>query len=228
VTIAFDAFASSTANVGNLTWTHTPVGVPRGILVLINQDGNTATDTVTGVTYGGVAMAEVALSPLLHDAGAEDGAVYGYFLGTGIPIGAQSVVMSSPLTTKRCGSYSYTAANDTEVENTAVLNSAGVANPQVVLTTTRETAVAATIISGQQAPTSLAPLTGYTMVLEQDYGNQSGEWIRGTANFAAGSPTPGWTATIEEAGVIAVAVAEIAAAAADMLDPMGVSGFFGA
>lgn len=51
---AFDAISISNGVAFPLAWTHTPVGTPTGVAVAIYNQG--ATNTVSGVTYGGVAM----------------------------------------------------------------------------------------------------------------------------------------------------------------------------
>ena len=55
--IAFDAHSQAQTGSGGVTWTHTPVGTPKGVIFFAKNIN--ATDYVTGVTYGGVAMAEV-------------------------------------------------------------------------------------------------------------------------------------------------------------------------
>ena len=37
--IAFDAESNVAAGTGTLSWTHTPVGAPAGVIVLIVQNG---------------------------------------------------------------------------------------------------------------------------------------------------------------------------------------------
>ncbi len=58
--VAFDAAASTSVsnNAGTtLSWTHTPVGTPTAVAVGIESyDGPGGTLTITGITYGGVAM----------------------------------------------------------------------------------------------------------------------------------------------------------------------------
>jgi hypothetical protein len=214
-TIAFDAASNPTAGTGNLSWTHTPVGVPKGVLVLIQQEV-TAADQVSGVTYGGVAMTEVALSPLILATSTEPGVLYGYFLGSSIPTGAQTVVVTvTGSAEKHAACYSVTAGGDTAIDDTSVLDGAAVTDPSVTLQTTagRTTFIAAALFSGQNAITSVTPGTDYTDVLEYDFGNQSGSWVRRTANGTGGNITVSWTAASEDAGALAVAIREVAARA---------------
>ncbi|MFA5372162.1 MAG: hypothetical protein WC298_09345, partial [Sideroxydans sp.] len=82
---------TGSANQASFTWNHTPAGTPRGVLVYVFT--RSATQTVTGVTYGGVAMAAVA-GGLAIDTGGEAGRVDTFFLGASIPTGARPVVVS--------------------------------------------------------------------------------------------------------------------------------------
>jgi hypothetical protein len=55
--VAFDAISNSTpisASGSNPSWTHTPIGVPTAVAVMVGGYFNNC--TITGVTYGGVSM----------------------------------------------------------------------------------------------------------------------------------------------------------------------------
>ena len=92
---AFDAFSnaagSSSGGRVDLSWTHTPVGIPKGVVVLIANE-NTVADAVAGVTYGGVAMSELSGSPFSGTLGGEENCVlHGFVLTSSVPTGAQTV-----------------------------------------------------------------------------------------------------------------------------------------
>ena len=205
--VAFDAFGSPAEGTGNLSWTHTPVGVPKGILVFIVQNVGT-TDEVTGVTYGGVPMTRVTTNT--HSTG-EASVVYAYFLGAGIPSGAQTVVVSVNGTgsAKRAGSYSITALGDTKVQNSNVaINSDSLANPSSSIALTGNTCfVAEAFQSGQNNLSGITPSANWTGDLENDFGTQTAGWysynIIGSTNVLIG-----WTQTAEDACCIGVAVTE--------------------
>ena len=118
--VANDAASEShTGTAGNassasFTWTHTPVGTPRGALVFVYTIS--ATKTVTSVTYGGVAMTEVPGGAAVDTAG-EPGRVDTFFLGASIPTGAQSVVVNR--TNNTVVMYA-TVATQTAAANTEV------------------------------------------------------------------------------------------------------------
>src|SRR3989304_6406980 len=89
--VAHDAASESHAgttgstNQASFPWPHTPAGTPRGVLV--NVFTRSATQTVTGVTYGGVAMTAVA-GGVAVDTGGEPGRGDAFFLGAAVPPGA--------------------------------------------------------------------------------------------------------------------------------------------
>lgn len=208
----FDASTQSAAGTGTLSFTHTPVGTPRGVLVLIAQSP-TNTDQVSGVTYGGVAMTEVALSPLQQTAGAEHAIAYGYFLGSGIPTGAQTVVVSvTGAESKRAVCYTVTATGDVEVEDTSTLNSGGAASPSVTLTTGVgvETFCAGVLVSALNDP-SFTKGADYTSSGTNDFGTSSAGWERRTTNATGGNVTLDWTNNLgNEAGILGVALKQSA------------------
>jgi hypothetical protein len=209
VTIAFDATSTAVAAVGTaLTWLHTPTGTPRGVIVLVVQNVG-STDEVTGVTYGGTAM--TAVEELLHSTGAEDGAVYAYFLGASVPTGPQTVIVSvnGIGSSKHAVAITVTGALDTVVEDTTTLDSAGAANPSVTVTIRATTLcfVAGALHSGQNMPTGIAPGAGYVEILEHDFGNQNAAFERRSA-LTSVDVAVNWTATSEESGVVGIAIRE--------------------
>jgi hypothetical protein len=107
--VAHDNFTElSGDNVG--TFTHTPVGTPRGVAVLISHPD--AADFITGVTYGGVALARV--NGFAVSFGSQSTS-YIYFLGSGIPTGARSVVISGTSHGGHAVAITFTGSDDTEV-----------------------------------------------------------------------------------------------------------------
>ena len=203
--------ASSTANgTGDLSWTHTPVGTPKGVLVLIVQDAasNDQIIAASPVTYGGTAMTEVALSPLLAATNA-NAAVYGYFLGSSVPTGAQTVAVdvdAGGTAAKFAVALTVTASGDTAVEDTSVADLAATTTPSVTLTTTVETLIYGAMHNGSAAITGVAPGADYTEIVEHDFGANVAAFQRRTANAAAGSPVCDWVTNSQPAAILAVAL----------------------
>lgn len=208
MTIAYDAVSSATEGTGTLTWTHTPAGTPAGVIVYVIQ--NTGTDLVTGVTYGGITMSEVTDSPNLK-AAAEDGAVYGYFLGSSIPTGAQTVEVSvtGGAITKAAVAITVTAAGDTAVQDTDVtINSDAEADPSATLSLGGNSCFCAIgFMSGIGATANITPLTDWTSRYEFDFTNQTAGVYTydtiGTSDVAIG-----WDQTSEDAVAVGIAITE--------------------
>ncbi len=214
MTIAFDASSNATEAGTTLSWTHTPVGTPAGVLVFVVQ--NVTGDEVTSVTYGGVAMTEVTGSPNTK-AAAEDGTTYGYHLGTGIPAGAQTVVVNVTATgsIKAAVAYTVTAAADTVVQDTDItINSDSATNPSATLSLGGNTCFCAIgFMSGQAAVGNITPSANWTSRYEFDFTSQvAGFYTYDT--IASADVTMGWTQTADDAICIGIALTESVAAPA--------------
>lgn len=212
MTVAFDATATSAAGTTQRSWTHTPTGTPRGIVVYVNQYLGT-TDEVTSVTYGDVAMTEMTGSPLLSTAQAEVGAVYAYFLDTGIPTGAQTVLVNVNATAsaKRATSISVTAAADTQVVDTTVVDTT-VANPSVTIQGGATTNFySASILSGANASANIVTDAGETELISHDFANACGVVAR-LNSITTGDQTISWTVANLPAAIIGSAISEVSAA----------------
>lgn len=88
--VAHDAASESTVSISeaSFSWTHTPIGTPRGAIVYVLTISGTALDTA--VTYGGVSMELVGSG---SDTDTEPGTVRCYYLDN-VSSGAQSVVVT--------------------------------------------------------------------------------------------------------------------------------------
>lgn len=211
--IAFDAGSQPTpATSDPLTWTHTPVGTPRGVFVAVHTSLSAA-DSVVAVTYGGVAMTEVTESPQSTNEGGsnDDGMTHLFFLGAGIPTGAQtvSVDMSNTSFTRYARCVTVTAAGDTSLEDSE--GAAGTGGDDIVLTLTTavETFIFAVLFSAAQEDNTVD--TGFTEDADQDVATN--ELITAyKAGVAAGSPTATGNVKPAAAGhIIAAAIKEILA-----------------
>ena len=111
--VAYDAYSAQSTTATTMSWTHTPSGTPRGVLVFITW--NSSGGSIGGVTYGGVAM--TALSPAVtHTESGSTHKAIAFFLGTGIPTGSQTVLVNSTYSgTKVAVAITVTASQDTEI-----------------------------------------------------------------------------------------------------------------
>jgi hypothetical protein len=105
---------------GSCTFNHTPVGTPRGVLIYVYYI-LTDTDPGTTVTYGGVSVPAVS-SGSAADTVTEKGRVTAYYLGSSIPTGQQSVVVTRTGTTAIYVTVTTVTSNsvDTEVTGTTL------------------------------------------------------------------------------------------------------------
>lgn len=213
--VAFDAVSSSTQGTTNLSWTHTPTGTPRGVLVFCTQQTGT-TDEVSSATYGGVSMTEVTNSPLSFSDGTDAGVVYAYTLGASIPTGAQTVLVSVNATgsAKICTAITLTASADTDVvtEQHPTFNPASGTNTATLSLSSRTSFAALGFYSGSAATGGATELTGWTNRLENDFGPALGG-VYTYNTVAATDVSAGVEQSSSGLAYIAVAVSEQAAAA---------------
>jgi hypothetical protein len=207
--VAFDAITNSTLT----SFTHTPVGTPRGVLIFFTDD-TTLADRVSDPTYGGVACTEVTLSPLTND-GTDNHVIHAFFLGSSIPTGAQTVAYTASAGTQRIGCITYTAAADTEVKDTSTIaeTTPGTGDRTVTLSLGGAAAACALAFGTDfGATSSFAPLADWTAQRESDEGtNCTGLYtydIVGTTDVTAGVA---FGANSGELACLAVAIGEVAA-----------------
>jgi hypothetical protein len=203
------AIAKDALTTSNLaSFTHTPVGTPRGVLVMVPNES--ATDQVSACTYGGVAMTEVTLSPLLAS-GAEGGALHGFFLGSSVPTGPQTVAATVAAGSPHFIVQSATAGADMEVITTGTINLTGVTGAQTgTLALGGREAIAVEVgwCSGS-AVTATTQLTNWTGHNESDEGAEINFRysydIVGTSDITFGVTITG----TEDIAVLAVAFGEV-------------------
>lgn len=188
---------------------HTPGSTPRSVLVLCFS--NSPDDQISGVTYGGVAMAEVAGSPNLKTA-PETMSVYAYHLGAGIPTGTQEVsVARSATNALSVVCITNPAAKDTEiVDSDASVNTGSATNVSATLSLGGRTSFCALAgATGENAPAgSCSPLSNWTSRAEHDFGVLGG-LVYTYNTISTVDVTAGWTQSSDDAVMIAVAVSEV-------------------
>lgn len=219
--VAFDAFANAgefTAATDPKTWTHTPVGTPRGVVVFIQQTG-TASDFVNGtVSYGGVAMTRVPTNGFAVDSAIEVASIYAYFLGSGIPTGAQTVSIDHDtgiFGTKHAISVTLTASSDTEIVASGKLEN-DAANPSIALDSGARTAIKLfNLYSGRDALANITNTAGMTRIAASKYAAGNFCYVYGYRTTpGTGSETVVQTADSDDVAMIGIAVAEVAATTA--------------
>lgn len=209
VTYSTASIAQQTNTNNPFTYTHTPIGTPKGILVFTNNY-SVGADQVSSVTYGGVAMQEVVAAT---DTAGEPGNTQAWFLGSGIPEGTQTVSISYSVTPTNtyyhyCTSFNSSRNLDIRVQASAS-RANDQANPQALLSYGgNECLAVCNIQSGLAAPTDLTLLAGMSAISSFDFGQRvirlDRQTTAGTTDF-----TIGYTAASDDVAFVAVALAEI-------------------
>lgn len=219
--IAYDAQSIRGVVQNNFSFTHTPVGNPRGATVILVQWGS-VTDDVSAVTYGGVAMTRLPGADGFRTlASGETGAVYIYHVGAGLPSGPQSVAVTAGAVFKCAICNTVTAASDTEVDASSSAAPGIVANPSLSVPTTtgRQTEIFYGLCSGLGSVITTAE-TGSTHQGGADVGLATAMFARKT--HTGGTTTIGYTASSDDVCHGAVAIGEVAGGTVDF-PPQGVA-----
>lgn len=214
--IAFDA-SSESNGVGDFSWTHTPSGTPKGVVVLLS--GDSFEDDVVGVTYGGVAMSRVNYA--FVNSG-EDTSSWAYFLGSNIPTGAQTVaidIVASPSNWIWATAITVTAASDKNTHLAGIGSAkqqAVTTNPTVTVTGIAGASYGFGVLgSGSDAEGSSTAGSGMTMRQQFDFGGRTGSAESSTSESASGDLTIAFSnASSEESALIGVAIEEVSSASA--------------
>ncbi len=180
--LAFDASSTARQPFGtSLSYTHTPVGTPRAVVVLVNING--LDDTITSLTYGGVALSKVTRTAS-GLAGTEI-----YLLGEGVPTGPKTVLAS-------CSFYldfwmtTVTLTADDDVSSVAVAGIANEFGTDVSLVLSTLSGYSGMVLSNIRD--NHTPGSGFTGITTEngakcEYASKSGanvtaDWITGFAN----------------------------------------------
>ena len=221
--IAHDtATAPLGSGTGEIVGFHTPVGTPKGVTVLVTQDGSSA-DQVLSVMYGLVPMERKRFQ---QQTTGETGAAYSYFLGAEIPAGKQTVAVAVSGAANKVAVCCTVTATAAKTESAAAngTNSAGVSNPSFTLATPAsvETVDYGCTHSGAQA-SGVAVGSGFTQIYEVSTGGGSScaSFERKTVNGAGGNITVSWTWSNDECAAAGIAIREAAEAKSETPPPGG-------
>lgn len=206
----FPAGAGTTdTTTGDRTFTHTPSGTPKGVVVAICVTGTTA--PVTGVLYGGVAMTQRA-SPTDT---AEPGRVELWTLtDTAIATGAQTVTLQGCIAAPKFATCSTVTAatSQTTFDAVGTKSTTTATNPTVNITTSLDAMIYGAIHGGSTTPGNYVPTANYTTQDDVDYGALSAKTARSNSAIAAGTFAFDFTyATSDDYCIACVAIAELAA-----------------
>lgn len=181
--IAYDAFSSPSAEGNDPSWTHTPAGTPRGVLVFVFHTGS-----ITSVTYG---SAQLELLETLPWPGSGVVNISGsvYFLGEGVPTGAQTVtVTTGGISEAHAGCFTVTAAENVLCTIAAAVHDASytsgeLATGALALGAHDNFVAAAAVILGPSAA-DVGASTGWTIRDEEDVTLGGGSGGAGVFEYA--------------------------------------------
>jgi len=216
VTVTVDVVTESnrTDNTNPYTFSHSGGTGPKGVLLIINQNGDDADliGEASTVSYGGTAMTRVqfAQNGVATPSG---GASYIYFLGASVPTGTKTV--SCTFATANSRNVQFTCvtldgADNLEVVDSGISESTGATNPQISLTYSGRTCMAfAGLLAGRGAVSDYTAVASTTALHDNDFGARVGFSQRQTT---AGSSdfTVGYTASSGSIAMTACAISETA------------------
>jgi hypothetical protein len=192
---------------GDRTFTHTPSGTPKGVVVCVLAAATSA--PFTGVLYGGIAM---KLKTSATDT-SEAGGVWIYTLTDtpGVPAGAQTVTIQGATATGKWATCStVTAATNATTIGTqfGATNTTTAANPTQAITTTASSLAYSAMHTGNLAPAT-AVNAGSTLQHSNDYGALAANTARRSSADAAGTVTITYTVVSDDYCIAAVALSEL-------------------
>lgn len=219
MTVAFDAFSIDTAFGANPSTSHTGNATQVNGVLMINL--SIATDDPSAVSYGSLNMltSEGTNSPFENSVGGEFTGlqVRWYFNGdaSAIPTGTQTASVTNA-GNNLLWVYTFTAATDADTEFVDDYTEQATSNDGPSGTLALASKVSAALIvglSGEDAVTGVAPLSGWSTDNENDNGTNVAVAYR-YDTIAGSDVTAGWTHTADDTFALAVAVAEIVVASA--------------
>lgn len=198
---------TGSTNQASFSWTHTQTGTPQGVVVFVHVM-NSATDTVTSVTYGGTALTRVSGGAAVDSAG-EPGRTDLFFLGNGLASGNQTIVVNrtNNANIMYASAATVTAANETEVTGIILLQGDGTMAEQSVddgSIGTNSVRYAAAFSGLNAVPTVGANSTSLQSI---DIGNQTAALVRETT-AGQGARLVGFTTASDDRAAVHVAVRE--------------------
>ena len=214
--VAYDASSKSAgfSTSTPINFTHTPVGTPAGVAVLVACD-STGTDSVTGATYGGSSLTAVS-GGFAQDTAGEPGFCKLYFLGSSIPTGARTVSVSTTGSPNIvCVCITVTASTTTEVYTAGIvlLQGDGTLAEQSVDDGSPGTNSVrfAGMFTGLSTPPSAGASS--TVIQSEDDGVLGASFVRETT-AGQGSRSVGWSSgTTDDRAAVHFAIRETASSA---------------
>lgn len=212
--VAFDASSPSgtavNTAVASYSWTHTPVGTPRGVAVFAFQAGPAGdVDHTVGVTYGGVAMTFVGSAA---DTANELGRCEGYHLGAAIPTGAQTVTVTRTNNTTEMWAVAATLTADADTATAGLVTQSENAALAEVAVDDGSPGSDSVRVAGAYWGGGSPPGTGAssTLMRNLDFGAYGASTVRETT-AGQGARNVGFSAVADDRATVHFAVKELLA-----------------
>lgn len=212
--VAHDAVSESVDSVAvaSFTFSHNPVGTPRGVLVFVFTPNFNA-DYITSVTYDGIAMTRVTGGQAIDTAG-EPGRCDTFFLGASVPATDPAnivVTRTNNAAIVYATAATVTAAADTEVTGIVLVQGDGTLAEQSVddgSPGTNSVRYAGVYFGDLAVPAAGA---NSTALIESDFGQRTASMFRETtAGQGARSVGAASGATSDDRAAVHLAVREAA------------------
>jgi hypothetical protein len=229
MSIAHDATTLSAALTSSGSFTHTPVGTPRGVICVLTQPLHATAQVVDGdMDYGGVDVPlRVSASRVVGENMRSDI----FFVGSGIPTGPQTVTVTFSNgvgANARVRCYTVTAAADTTIVDFDSLSTL-LDDPSITLDnpSALECYIVAALCSGEGATGDHAAGSAYTSDGAVDPGLATSRNMHITTPTTSTSIVVDFTTTnTEDVAMVAIAIAEVAGGTTyqrDVAEPADVS-----
>jgi hypothetical protein len=199
---------------GDRTFSHAGSASAKGAVVVVLCTGNTA--VVSGVLYGGVAMALTQTAVDATEAGRVD--IYVLADQASFPTGTQTVTLQGCTATQKwatCSTVTCSVGSRSRLNASNFKDTTAAANPTLtVVTSTNPTMLYGGLHGGAASPASYVVTANYTSQHNNDYGALSARTSRSTSEVAAGSIVYDFSfATSDDYCIAAVALEEYTPAA---------------
>lgn len=182
--VAYNLISQATNSTGtNITWTHGTAISPRGVLVITFVLADA--DDATAVTYGGITVNAVSGGRALST-GFGDCKIW--FLGSGIPTGSQTVVVTRTNNSNTIYAVAVTFSADTDTSVSGIVLDTTTA---ATLTETTVSGPAGCLCVGAVNANYLDINAAVKVLNENILDGANSTWMNGSANNTGSSPITG-------------------------------------
>lgn len=200
----YDAYTQQTGT-GNLSWTHTPVGAPTGVCVILWELNTLGSGILDGeVTYGGVPMERRSFTS--GTMGAVNLVKHIWWLNRQIPTGPQTVFINTDsVLTRQASVVTFTGGSNCEIDAISATSGSG-GNPSSTIQTFKRSIIIEDLLTDLDDGSTITPSTGYTQLSEHDIGTETVAVARSTNVLPAALYGVGWFAAASGWSTMAIAI----------------------